>query len=69
MNSLSDPTYSTSALERLIEQILASGKISRADQHKLMSNLLNKLMLSETEQQKVNRIFERLRAGRLKVVD
>lgn len=58
-----------SDIQLLVEKITTSGRISRADQHKFMSALLAKNSLSRTEQHQINRIFDLLRAGRLRVVD
>lgn len=56
-------------IEQMVNKITASGRISRADQQQFMSTLLSKNKISSTEEAMVNRVFELLRAGRLRVVD
>jgi peptidoglycan hydrolase CwlO-like protein len=64
-------TLSSSSLniEQMVNKITASGRISRADQQQFMATLLSKTKISSKEEALVNRIFELLRAGRLRVVD
>ncbi|NJL37629.1 MAG: hypothetical protein HC879_15020 [Leptolyngbyaceae cyanobacterium SL_5_9] len=57
------------SVEQIVEQLLAARRISRADQEKFMSVLLSKRALTPAEQNQVNRVFDGLRTGRLKVVD
>jgi peptidoglycan hydrolase CwlO-like protein len=57
------------SIEQMVSKITASGKISRADQQQFMAALLSQAKISATEQALVNRVFELLRAGRLRVVD
>ncbi|NJN57255.1 MAG: hypothetical protein HC879_07000 [Leptolyngbyaceae cyanobacterium SL_5_9] len=57
------------SVEQIVEQMLAARRISRADQERFMSVLLSKRVLTPTEQAQVNRVFDGLRTGRLKVVD
>ncbi|PSB27872.1 hypothetical protein [Stenomitos frigidus] len=56
-------------IEQMVNRITACGRISRKDQQQFMSALLSQKTISPTEQELINRIFERLRAGRLRVVD
>jgi len=56
-------------VEKLIERIFKFRQITRLDQELLMSNLLAKDALSDTEYQLVNRVFDALQQGRLNVVD
>ncbi len=56
-------------VEQMVERITACGKISRADQQQFMSALLSQKSISQTEQELINQVFERLRSGRLRVVD
>jgi hypothetical protein len=57
------------SVEQIVEQMLAARQISRADQERFMSVLLSKRILTPAEQTQVNRVFDGLRTGRLKVVD
>ncbi|MCL6435556.1 MAG: hypothetical protein K6T90_15350 [Leptolyngbyaceae cyanobacterium HOT.MB2.61] len=56
-------------IEEIVNKITACGKISRADQQQFMSALLSQTSISQTEHELINRVFELLRAGRLRVVD
>jgi hypothetical protein len=56
-------------IEQMVNQITACGRISRKDQQQFMSALLSQKTISQTEQALINRVFELLRAGRLRVVD
>jgi hypothetical protein len=56
-------------IAQLVEKIFASRKITRADQHRFMSTALSKVRLSHDDQIQVNRVFDALRSGLLKVVD
>jgi len=53
------------SLEQVVNRILSSRQITRQDQHQLLS-LYN---LSTQEKALVNRLFDRLRMGLVKVVD
>jgi hypothetical protein len=59
------PTVAPVSLEQLVERILTSRKITRLDQHALLA--LSKLNSQECAL--INRVFDRLRLGLLKVVD
>jgi hypothetical protein len=56
-------------VQQLADNIIASGKISRVDQQKLMSALLSRNTISKSDMALINRIFDLLRVGRLRVVD
>jgi hypothetical protein len=59
------PLASPVSIEQLVERILNSRQITRVDQYSLwaLSNL------SAQEKLLINRVFDRLRMGLLKVVD
>ncbi len=57
------------SIEQMVHKITSSGKISRADQQQFMAALLSQKTISAAEEAMINRIFELLRAGRLRVVD
>ncbi|MBP0030517.1 hypothetical protein PN466_03420 [Roseofilum reptotaenium CS-1145] len=65
--SLASP--STVNLEQIIERIFETRQISRADQEGFMRLLLSKDALSFADQRQIDRVFEGLRQGRLRVVD
>ena len=58
-------TLNPSPLENIVERILETRQITRMDQHSLL-RLSN---LNAQEQLMINRLFDRLRMGLLKVVD
>jgi len=55
----------SNALEQLVDRILSSRQITRQDQHSLLA-LYN---LTVQEQALINRLFDRLRRGLIRVVD
>jgi hypothetical protein len=62
---MSTQTFPSSSLEQVVNQILASRRITHADQHQL----LLARTLTPQEQALINRLFEKLRNGLIKVVD
>lgn len=58
-----------SELEQMVERIIASYRITRSDQQKLMNTLLSQQRIGSGEQVLIDRVFDLLRAGRLRVVD
>jgi hypothetical protein len=58
-----------SDIAQVVEKIFSSRRITRADQQRFMSTALSKVRLSHDEQIYINRVFEGLRRGLLKVVD
>jgi hypothetical protein len=57
------------AIEQIVERIFSQRRITRADQERFMSALLAKNSLTEAEQRQINRVFDALRNGLLRVVD
>jgi len=58
-------TLNTLPLEEIVERILTTRQITRVDQH----SLLTLGTLNSQEKLLINRVFDRLRMGLLKVVD
>jgi hypothetical protein len=56
-------------IEQIVHKITSSGRINRADQQQFMATLLSLNTLNSTEEALINRVFELLRSGRLRVVD
>lgn len=56
-------------LEQMVQKITSSGRINRVDQQQFMATLLSLNTLNSTEEALIKRVFELLRAGRLRVVD
>jgi len=57
-----------SSLEQSIEQMFRSRQITRDDQQRLMS-MFSRRDLNPTDAAMINRIYEALSQGRLRVVD
>jgi hypothetical protein len=57
------------AVEAIVNQIIASGEMSRQDHALLTSNVLNNGEIDEGEIRQINRIFDRIQTGRLKLVN
>ncbi|MEW5856352.1 MAG: hypothetical protein AB1861_03035 [Cyanobacteriota bacterium] len=56
-------------IAQLVEQLLTTRRITRNDQQRLMGALLSKTALSAEEQIQVNRVFDSLKQGYIRVVD
>lgn len=57
------------SIEQIAQHIFTSRKISRADQHWLMSAMLSKDSLSLEDQTLVSRLFHSLQQGTIRAVD
>ncbi|WP_198806612.1 hypothetical protein [Leptolyngbya sp. BL0902] len=57
-----------STLERAIEEMFAARRLTRRDQQMIMA-MLTKRDLSPTDSALINRVYEALSQGRLRVVD
>ncbi|AFY80703.1 hypothetical protein Oscil6304_0974 [Oscillatoria acuminata PCC 6304] len=58
-----------SNIEKIVERIFLTHRITRDDQRIFMMTLLSKDSLSSKEQILIDRVFEALRQGLLRVVD
>ncbi|MBD2166606.1 hypothetical protein H6G04_19595 [Calothrix membranacea FACHB-236] len=56
-------------LETVFERILNIRRITRQDQQLLMSALLSKEDLNEQEKSQINKVFQAVQGGLIKVVD
>jgi len=56
-------------LHQLVDQILAAGEMSRQDHLQLTSILLAEQKLLDIDRNKINRIFDQVSTGRLKLID
>lgn len=56
------------SLEQAIEKIFATRRITRRDQHMLMS-LFSQKDINASDSDLINRVYEALSQGRLRVVD
>lgn len=57
------------SVEQIVERIFAFRQISRVDQHLLMSTLLSKDALSDREHMEINRVFDAVQRGLIRVVE
>ena len=69
MNKLTSPSRSYFPLSPIINRILTSGKITRADESCFLKAATSDQPLSEEDSQQIRRIFERLEMGLLRIVD
>ncbi|WP_204152601.1 hypothetical protein [Leptolyngbya sp. CCY15150] len=58
-----------SSLEDVIRRIFETHRITRADQEQLMALMLSKSALSDIDKNHVNRIFDGLSSGLVRVID
>lgn len=58
-----------STVGEVVARIVTNRRITRSDQAQFMAMLLAKGALTSAEQEEVNRIFDGLRSGRIRVVD
>jgi hypothetical protein len=56
-------------LHQLVDHILAAGELSRQDHLQLTSILLAEQKLMDSDRNKINRIFDYISTGRLKLTD
>ena len=57
------------ALHQLVDRILAVGEMSRHEHLKLTTILLAEQHLVDSDRNKINRIFDHIKIGRLKLTD
>lgn len=57
------------SIEQMVDRIFAFRQITRVDQQLLMKTLLSKHSLSETEQGYINRVFDAVQRGTVRVVE
>ena len=67
MQSIS--SKSNSAIHQVVDRILTAGELSRQEHLKLTSVLLAEQKLTDSDRHKINRIFDHIQTGRLKLVD
>ena len=63
------PRKSNLVVKQMIEQIFSAKQISRQDHLKLISAVLSDYDLTDEDRRQINRIFDYIQAGRLKVVE
>lgn len=65
----SAPKHNSSLINHSIDRILSTGLISRQEHLQLASALLADTTMTDEERARINRVFDYLQVGRLKVVD
>lgn len=62
--SQSNPTT-----KQLVERALTSGQLSRREHLQLVSTILSDYKVTDDERSQINRVFDELQLGRLRLVD
>ncbi|NEU75529.1 hypothetical protein PI95_023960 [Hassallia byssoidea VB512170] len=57
------------AVKKIVDRILRSGKMSRQDHILLTSTVLAEGNVSEVNRRQINRLFDRIQTGQLKLID
>jgi hypothetical protein len=69
MGMQSEKNLNEASVKDVVERIFASRRITRADQRRFMAALMSKDALTTEEHDQINRVFDGLRRGILRVVD
>ena len=56
-------------VERMVERIMVAGEVSRKQYVQLTNSLLSEDKVTEEERRQINRIFDHIQLGRIKIVD
>ena len=62
-------SFPKAPLQQIIDQILATKRITRSDQARFMAIALRESNLSPDDQRQISRVFDALKSGFVKVVD
>lgn len=57
------------AVKKIVDRILRSGKMSRQDHILLTSSLLADGNVSQSDCRQINRVFDHIQTGQLKLID
>jgi hypothetical protein len=57
------------AVKKIVDRILRSGKMSRQDHILLTSTVFGEGDVSEGDRRQINRVFDHIQTGRLKLID
>jgi hypothetical protein len=57
------------AIKQMIEQIISIGQINRQEHLQLTSTILSDHRITDEERRQINRVFDYIQIGRLKLVD
>lgn len=64
-----DPKVTGGAVSQIVNRVLASNQISRQDHLQLASAVLSIHQVAEDDRRHINRIFDNIQVGRIKVID
>ncbi len=64
----SNTTMNTQSIEEMVSKIFATRRITRSDQHVLMT-MFSRGNISATDEMLINQIYEALNQGRVRVVE
>lgn len=56
-------------INEIVDQIFTSRRITRTDQQKLMTSLLSRETLTSEEHEQIDKVFDALRRGMIRVVN
>jgi hypothetical protein len=56
-------------IQQIVEQIIAAGQINRQEHLQLTSAILSDYRVTDEERRQINRVFDYIQIGRLKLVD
>jgi methyl coenzyme M reductase alpha subunit len=62
-------TKTISTINDIVERIIDSGQISRQEHLQLASAILSDYKITDEERRQINRIFDYIQIGRLKLLD
>ncbi len=62
-------SQSNQTLKPIVDRILNIGQLSRLEYLQLVTTFLSDYKVTDEERNKINRIFDDLQTGRLKIVD
>ncbi|MBD2440642.1 hypothetical protein [Nostoc sp. FACHB-110] len=62
-------SQSEMAVKRIVDKIISSGKMSRQDHNYLVSAVLYKGEIRDKERRQINRVFDHIQTGQLKIID
>jgi formylmethanofuran dehydrogenase subunit B len=60
---------SSLAVQPLVAQIIASGQMSRKEHIQLTSAILSDQQMTNEDRQQINRVFDYIQIGRLRLID
>ncbi|MGA7935177.1 MAG: hypothetical protein WCA35_16635 [Kovacikia sp.] len=67
MRSIQDK--SNSVIKQLVDGIIQAGQMTRQEHLKLASTLLAEQKISDEDRMQINRVFDYIQTGRLKLID